>query len=122
MVTGETKNKVDRIWDSFWTGGITNPLTVIEQLTYMLFIKQLDDKQLTSEKEASILGIEPKIIFDKDNEDLRWSNFKHFDAEKMYHVISTKVFPFIKNINGEGDTSYARYMEDAIFTIPSPRM
>jgi type I restriction enzyme M protein len=122
MVTGETKNKVDRIWDSFWTGGITNPLTVIEQFTYLLFIKQLDDKQLTSEKEASILGIEPKIIFDKDNEDLRWSNFKHFDAEKMYHVISTKVFPFIKNINGEGDTSFARFMEDAIFTIPTPRM
>ena len=75
MVTGETKNKVDRIWDSFWTGGITNPLTVIEQFTYLLFIKQLDDKQLTSEKEASILGIEPKIIL-IDNEDLKWSNFK----------------------------------------------
>ena len=79
MITGEIRKKIDRIWDSFWTGGITNPLTVIEQFTYLLFIKSLDDKQLNSEKEASILGIKPKVIFDKDNEELRWSNFKHFD-------------------------------------------
>ena len=122
MVTGETRNKIDRIWDSFWTGGITNPLTVIEQFTYLLFIKSLDDKQLTSEKEASILGIEPKVIFNKANEDLRWSNFKHFKAEKMYEVVSTKVFPFIKNLNEDDDSSFAKFMEDAIFTIPTPRM
>lgn len=122
MITGETRNKIDRIWDSFWTGGITNPLTVIEQFTYLLFIKSLDDKQLTSEKEASILGIEPKIIFNKENEELRWSNFKHFDSEKMYEVLSTRVFPFIKKLNGNADSSFARFMEDAIFTIPTPRM
>lgn len=122
MITGETRNKIDRIWDSFWTGGITNPLTVIEQFTYLLFIKSLDDKQLNSEKEASILGIKPKVIFDKNNEDLRWSNFKHFDSEKMHEVVSTKVFPFIKKLNGNADSSFARFMEDAIFTIPTPRM
>lgn len=122
MITGETRNKIDRIWDSFWTGGITNPLTVIEQFTYLLFIKSLDDKQLNSEKEASILGIKPKVIFDKNNEDLRWSNFKHFDSEKMYKVVSTEVFPFIKKMNGNADSSFARFMEDAIFTIPTPRM
>lgn len=122
MITGETRNKIDRIWDSFWTGGITNPLTVIEQFTYLLFIKSLDDKQLNSEKEASILGIKPKVIFDKNNEDLRWSNFKHFDSEKMYKVVSTEVFPFIKKLNGNADSSFARFMEDAIFTIPTPRM
>lgn len=122
MITGETRNKIDRIWDSFWTGGITNPLTVIEQFTYLLFIKSLDDKQLNSEKEASILGIKPKVIFDKDNEELRWSNFKHFDSEKMYKVIATEVFPFIKKLNGNADSSFARFMEDAIFTIPTPRM
>ncbi len=122
MITGEIRNKIDRIWDSFWTGGITNPLTVIEQFTYLLFIKSLDDKQLNSEKEASILGIKPKVIFDKDNEELRWSNFKHFDSEKMYKVVSTEVFPFIKKLNGNADSSFARFMEDAIFTIPTPRM
>lgn len=122
MITGEIRNKIDRIWDSFWTGGITNPLTVIEQFTYLLFIKSLDDKQLNSEKEASILGIKPKVIFDKNNEDLRWSNFKHFDSEKMYKVVSTEVFPFIKKMNGNADSSFARFMEDAIFTIPTPRM
>lgn len=122
MITGETRNKIDRIWDSFWTGGITNPLTVIEQFTYLLFIKSLDDKQLNSEKEASILGIKPKIIFDKEKEDLRWSNFKHFDSEKMYKVIVAQVFPFIKKLNGNADSSFARFMEDAIFTIPTPRM
>jgi type I restriction enzyme M protein len=122
MITGEIRNKIDRIWDSFWTGGITNPLTVIEQFTYLLFIKSLDDKQLNSEKEASILGIKPKVIFDKDNEELRWSNFKHFDSEKMYKVVATEVFPFIKKLNGNADSSFARFMEDAIFTIPTPRM
>ena len=122
MITGQIRNKIDRIWDSFWTGGITNPLTVIEQFTYLLFIKSLDDKQLNSEKEASILGIKPKVIFDKNNEDLRWSNFKHFDSEKMYKVVSTEVFPFIKKLNGNADSSFARFMEDAIFTIPTPRM
>ena len=122
MITGEIRNKIDRIWDSFWTGGITNPLTVIEQFTYLLFIKSLDDKQLNSEKEASILGIKPKVIFDKDNEQLRWSNFKHFDSEKMYKVVATEVFPFIKKLNGNADSSFARFMEDAIFTIPTPRM
>lgn len=122
MITGEIRNKIDRIWDSFWTGGITNPLTVIEQFTYLLFIKSLDDKQLNSEKEANILGIKPKVIFDKNNEELRWSNFKHFDSEKMYKVVATEVFPFIKKLNGNADSSFARFMEDAIFTIPTPRM
>lgn len=122
MITGQIRNKIDRIWDSFWTGGITNPLTVIEQFTYLLFIKSLDDKQLNSEKEANILGIKPKVIFDKNNEELRWSNFKHFDSEKMYKVVATEVFPFIKKLNGNADSSFARFMEDAIFTIPTPRM
>ena len=138
MITGETKNKVDTIWNIFWTGGITNPLTVIEQFTYLLFIKSLDDKQLKSEREASIIGLEPKVIFDKDHEDLRWSNFKHFDAEKMYETVSQKVFPFIKNLNADKDkenkkqksgdekedttSSFTKFMEDAIFVIPTPRM
>ncbi|WP_026895748.1 type I restriction-modification system subunit M [Clostridiisalibacter paucivorans] len=122
MLTGEIKNKVDKIWETFWTGGITNPLTVIEQFTYLIFIKSLDDKQMQSEKEASILGVKPKIIFDKNHEDLRWHNFKEFEAERMYDTVANKVFPFIKSLNGNSGSSFAKYMGDAIFVIPTPIM
>ena len=105
MLTGEIKNKVDRIWETFWTGGVTNPLTVIEQFTYLIFIKSLDDKQLQREAEAKLLGVEPKIIFDSEHEDLRWHNFKEFDAERMYDNVANKVFPFIKKLNGDSSSS-----------------
>ncbi|MGI5949497.1 type I restriction-modification system subunit M [Peptoniphilus sp.] len=121
MITGELRNRVDKIWDIFWVGGITNPLTVIEQFTYLLFIKSLDVKQLNSEKNAELLRIEPKIIFDEDHNHLRWSNFKHFDSERMFEVVSTEVFPFIKNLK-ESESSFTRFMEDAVFVIPTPRM
>lgn len=122
MLTGEIKNKVDRIWEIFWTGGITNPLTVIEQFTYLIFIKSLDDKQLQNEKEANLLDVEPKIIFDSEHEDLRWHNFKEFDAERMYDTVSNKVFPFIKELNGDSSSSFAKYMDDAMFLIPTAQM
>lgn len=122
MLTGEIRNKVDRIWETFWTGGVTNPLTVIEQFTYLIFIKSLDEKQLQSEKDASILGIEPKIIFDAHHEDLRWHNFKQFEAEKMHNTVANKVFPFIKKLNGNASSSFAKYMGDAMFQIPTAQM
>ncbi|MGO1580115.1 MAG: type I restriction-modification system subunit M [Peptoniphilaceae bacterium] len=122
MLTGEIKNKVDRIWETFWTGGVTNPLTVIEQFTYLIFIKSLDDKQLQSEAEANVIGVEPKITFDNDHEDLRWHNFKEFEAQKMYDTIVNKVFPFIKKLNGDSASSFARYMGDAMFQIPTAQM
>ncbi|WP_042678590.1 type I restriction-modification system subunit M [Anaerosalibacter massiliensis] len=122
MLTGEIKNKVDRIWETFWTGGVTNPLTVIEQFTYLIFIKSLDDKQVQSEKEANLLGVEPKNIFDKEHEDLRWHNFKEFDAERMYDTVANKVFPFIKKLNGDSSSSFSKYMGDAMFQIPTPLM
>ena len=122
MVTGEIRNKVDRIWETFWTGGVTNPLTVIEQFTYLIFIKSLDDKQLQSEAEANILGIEPNIIFGKDHQDLRWHNFKEFEAQKMHNTLINRVFPFIKKLNGDSSSSFAKYMGDAMFQIPTPQM
>ncbi len=70
MITGELRNKVDKIWETFWTGGITNPLSVIEQFTYLIFIKSLDDKQIREEMDANILGIEPKIIFNENQQNL----------------------------------------------------
>ena len=122
MLTGELKNKVDRIWETFWTGGVTNPLTVIEQFTYLIFIKSLDDKQIQNEAEANLLGVEPRVIFDEENDELRWHNFKEFEAEKMFNIVANKVFPFIKKLNGDSSSSFTKYMGDAIFQFPTAQM
>ena len=122
MITGDLRNKVDKIWETFWTGGITNPLSVIEQFTYLIFIKSLDDKQIREEMDANILGIEPKIIFNEKQQNLRWSHFKEFEAQEMYDTIVNEVFPFIKNLNEDNSSSFSRYMKDAIFQIPTPQM
>lgn len=122
MLTGELRHKVDKIWETFWTGGITNPLTVIEQFTYLLFIKGLDEVETQREQEDALLGIESERIFPPDKQHLRWSKFKHFEAAHMYDVVSNEVFPFIKNLHGNRESAYAKYMGDAIFMIPTPQM
>lgn len=122
MITGELRSKVDKIWETFWTGGITNPLEVIEQFTYLLFIKGLDDKETTKENEAVFLGIEFEGMFPSDKQHLRWSKFKDFEASEMYRIMQEEVFPFIKNLHGKDDSAYAKYMGDAIFKIPTPLM
>jgi type I restriction enzyme M protein len=122
MLTGELRNRVDKIWETFWTGGITNPLTVIEQFTYLLFIKGLDEVETQREQEASLLGIEFERIFPEDKQHLRWSKFKNLEANQMYEIVSNEVFPFIKNLHGNKDSAYAKYMGDAIFMIPTPQM
>lgn len=123
MITGELKSKVDKIWETFWTGGITNPLEVIEQFTYLLFIKGLDEIETTKEAEAEILGIDFDRTFPQDKQHLRWSKFSNEgDTEKMYMIVQNEVFPFIKNLHGSKDSAYAKYMGDAIFKIPTPLM
>lgn len=122
MITGELKNKIDKIWETFWTGGITNPLTVIEQFTYLLFIKGLDETETQREQEASLLGIEFERIFPEDKQHLRWSKFKNLEASQMYEIVSKEVFPFIKSLHGNKNSAYAKYMSDAIFMIPTPQM
>ncbi|MBU3114113.1 class I SAM-dependent DNA methyltransferase [Clostridium lacusfryxellense] len=122
MITGELRSKVDKIWETFWTGGISNPLEVIEQFTYLLFIKGLDDKETISENEASFLNIEFEGMFPSDKQHLRWSKFKDFEAGEMYKVMQEEVFPFIKNLHGDENSAYAKYMGDAIFKIPTPLM
>ena len=122
MITGEIKNKVDKIWETFWTGGITNPLEVIEQFTYLLFIKGLDDKETIKENDAILLGIDFDRTFPEDKQNLRWSKFKNFEAETMYDVVANEVFPFIKSLHTNKDSAYAKYMGDAIFKIPTPLM
>lgn len=123
MLTGELRSNVDKIWETFWTGGITNPLEVIEQFTYLLFIKGLDEIETIKESEAEILGIDFDRIFPEDKQYLRWSKFSNEgDAEKMYEIVQTEVFPFIKNLHGNKESAYSKYMGDAIFKIPTPLM
>ncbi|MGH0708275.1 type I restriction-modification system subunit M [Bacillus paranthracis] len=122
MITGELRSKVDKLWEVFWTGGITNPLSVIEQFTYLLFIKGLDEVETTKESEAMFLELEYEGTFPKDKQHLRWSKFKNLEAQQMFDVVSKEVFPFIKNLHGKKDSAYAKYMGDAIFMIPTPQM
>lgn len=122
MITGELRSKVDKLWEVFWTGGITNPLSVIEQFTYLLFIKGLDEVETTKENEAMFLGLEYEGTFQNDKQNLRWSKFKNLEAQQMFDVVSKEVFPFIKNLHGKKDSAYAKYMDDAIFMIPTPQM
>ncbi|MBY6995802.1 SAM-dependent DNA methyltransferase [Clostridium botulinum] len=122
MITGELKSKIDRIWETFWTGGITNPLEVIEQFTYFLFIKNLDDNEILAESDAELLGIPFEGMFPSDKQYLRWSKFKNEEAGEMYRIVSQEVFPFIKDIHGDKQSAYSKYMSDAMFKIPTPLM
>ena len=118
----KTKSIIDRIWTNFWEGGVTNPLTVIEQITYLLFIKGLDDIDILNERNDNLIGIKRKRIFDEDHQYCRWSIFKNYSAEKMYDIVKDSVFPFIKSLSNNKNSGYAKYMEDAIFIIPTPIM
>lgn len=122
MITGEIKSKIDKIWETFWTGGITNPLDVIEQFTYFLFIKDLDDKETSKEKTSNIIGVPFERMFPEDKQHLRWNKFKNEEAGKMYKTVSEEVFPFIKTLNANKDSAYSTYMTDAIFKVPTPLM
>jgi type I restriction enzyme M protein len=124
MITGEIKNKIDKIWTDIWAGGITQPLTVIEQLTYLMFIRSLDEKEIENESlEALGEKVKNKIFPETpDGQAMRWSKFKDKDARDIYEVIGQKVFPFIKSINGNKTSAFSRYMEDAMFLIPTPQV
>lgn len=125
MITGEVKNSVDRVWEIFWTGGVTNPLTVIEQFTYLLFIKGLDDRQNELEQNAQLLGLTAEKIFADDQQGLRWGNFKQLPAESMFALFTNSergVFTFIKNLHDNKTSSFSKYMADALFQIPTPAM
>jgi type I restriction enzyme M protein len=123
MLTGENKGKIDRVWNTFWSGGISDPLRVIEQISFLLFIKRLDDIHTAREKQANRLGKPIKEpIFGPGQDNLRWSRFREFEAEEMFKTVSTEVFPFIKNLHGGEDTAYSRHMKDAIFMIPTPSL
>lgn len=124
MLTGEVRNKVDKIWMDIYAGGITNPLTVVEQLTYLMFIRSLDEKELETESFEAISGESLPKLFpqDADGQAMRWSRFKDKDARAIYDIVGGKVFPFIKEMNGEASSAFSRYMQDAIFLIPTPQV
>jgi type I restriction enzyme M protein len=134
MITGEVKNKIDDIWNTFFSAGITSPLTVLEQMTYLFFIKLLDDSQIKKEANTKMLGVALKDpVFKSGNwlnpeskkevpySDLRWSNFKNFDTTTMLSNVRNEVFVFIKNLGSGKDTSFSRFMKDTIFMIPNER-
>ena len=136
MVTGELKNKVDTIWDTLWTAGITSPVTVLEQISYLLFMKLLDDNQLKAEANAAILGVPLKSrVFrdgicvisenphvETDYANLRWSVFHNFEPGAMLSNVQNYVFPFIKTVGEGRDTAFSKYMKDAVFLIPTPKV
>lgn len=121
MITGQLKNKIDKIWDDMYSYGIANPLVVIEQLTYLFFIKSLDDVEIANEKRDAMLGMESERIFPQTEEGqmLRWSKFCNLKAEEIYSILGTKVFPFIKKLKTGKKSAYARYMKDATFALPN---
>lgn len=144
MVTGVIRNKVDKIWTDIWAGGLTNPLTVIEQLTYLMFIRSLDENEIAAEEMENLSGEKVEKIFPQSpvGQAMRWSHFKELEAGQIFQIISTYVFPAIKNmkngklpdfdaagkmipVSGEVDESlsaFSRYMADATFLIPTPQV
>ena len=126
MLTGELRSQIDSVWNAFWSGGISNPLEVIEQVTYLLFIRRLDDAHTLEESKAMLLKkpmanrVFPEGKDDKgrDYNDLRWSRFKNFSPAEMFTVVGEHVFPFLRGMGGDGST-YSHHMKDARFTIPT---
>ena len=146
MITGAIKNKVDKIWTDIWAGGITNPLTVIEQLTYLMFIRSLDENELETEEFENMTGEAMEKIFPQSavGQSMRWSRFKDKDSQVIFNTIQKYVFPAIKEMKGgklpdfdkEGNiiveernageednvTAFSKYMKDAIFLIPTAQV
>ena len=131
MITGELKNKIDGLWDIFASGGLVNPLEVIEQITYLMFIHDLDDLDKKRAKESAMLGLPFESIYAEDVEigdrvidgtQLKWSAFRDFPADRMYSIMQEWVFPFIKTLHNDKNSAYSKYMDDAIFKIPTPLM
>ena len=129
MITGVLRNKIDGLWEIFWTGGLTNPLDVIEQITYLMFVRDLDEADDRRFEEQSFLGISYESVFAgtvrigervEDAAILKWSHFRDLPAGEMYEVVQSGVFPFIKSLDPDKESAYSRYMGDAIFKVPTP--
>lgn len=126
MITGEIKNKVDKMWEYFWTGGLTNPVDVIEQLTYLIFMKRLDQEEERKEREKNEIGsifgnIEEKFIFSSDEQDIRWNKLILLgDPKELFNKVKDRAFEFIKNLDEDKESVFSQYMKNAIFKVPTP--
>lgn len=129
MITGELKNRIDALWDIFAAGGLVNPLDVIEQITYLMFIHDLDEMDNRKAKDSEMLGLPYTSIFSEevavngrtiDGQQLKWSVFHDLPAAKMYEIVQEWVFPLIKTLHSDADSAYSKYMDDAIFKLPTP--
>ena len=124
MIVGELKSKIDSLWDRFHSGGVSNPLEVIKQITYMLFLKRLDELQTAKENKARILKLPIESpIFDETAEQqaLRWGNFKNLEAQEMFELVRIQAFNFIK-VLGEKDSTFGKYMKNAYLAIPNAKV
>ena len=132
MLSSSIKSKINKLWDRFWSGGISNPLTAIEQISYLLFMRRLDEMDAKLKKDAEFTGEKYTSIFDgifvlpNSNEKikkshLRWSYFKQMEGGEMLQHVQQKVFPFIKKLS-DGNSSFSKHMEDAVFIIPKPSL
>ena len=136
MLSAEAKSSIDRIWNVFWSNGMTNPLTVVEQITFLIFMKLLDDNQIMQERNANLLNTKLKdpvfkkgvCVIQEDPrieepyDDLRWQNFRHKDPDEMFRTVRDLVFPFVKSLGSGRDSAFSRYMADAQFEISKPKV
>jgi type I restriction enzyme M protein len=120
MLTSVLRTKIDSLWDKFWSGGIANPLTAMEQISYLLFMRRLDAMDQTNIEDAEFTGEKHTSIF-KGHKTCRWSEFRHYPAQEMLKHVREEVFPFIQNL-GDDDQPFARHMSDAVFIIPKPTL
>ena len=119
VITGDLKSRIDRVWDAFWSGGISNPIEVIEQITYLLFIRRLDELDTLAERKSRFESEPGPRTFGPAQQHLRWGIFKNTAPAQMYATVGEEIFPFLRRLGGEGST-YSEHMRDARFTIPTP--
>jgi len=117
----DLKSKIDTLWDRFWSGGMSNPLQSIEQMSYLIFMKRLEDMDVVEQNRARARGVVYTSVFE-GHEECRWSSWKHYPAEQMLEHVRDKVFPFIKSLHNGEKTLFARQMRDAVFIIPKPSL
>ena len=120
MLDQELKSKINKLWDKFWSGGISNPLTAIEQISYLLFIKRLEDEDILRQQNAKLTKEKYISVFEGNN-DCKWSVWTEYSSDKILEHVRSKVFPFLKMLGSE-DSLYTQYMQDAVFVIPTPSM
>jgi type I restriction enzyme M protein len=121
MLDAELKSKINLLWNKFWSGGISNPLQAIEQMSYLIFMKRLEDEEVANEQNAKLSGEKYTSIF-KNNENCKWSEWSEYPAEKMFEHVRDKVFIFLRKLNGGENSLYSKYMKDATFSIPKPSL